>query len=108
ELVARVDHQARRGDRRHPVAPGLLYPRTRGRRVNRLPLRRVVDAVAVDRPAVVGALLDQVELVAALRAVLTLPDVAVGIDREALRAAVPVAPDLRPGVRTPHEGVVVG
>ena len=66
----------------------------------------VVAAVAHPRPAVVAAGDDAVQLVAALRAVLVHPEfVGPGADRRALRVAVPVAPDLRPGA---GDGRVVG
>src|SRR5262249_10383851 len=56
---------------------------------------RVVRAVTDDGPAVVLALLDEVDLVAALRAVLGLPERARGGgERETLRIAVAPAPDL--------------
>ena len=58
----------------------------------------VVASVAHERPAVVAARDDAVQLVAALRAVLVHPEfVRAGADRRALWISVPVAPDLRPG-----------
>ena len=69
---------------------------------------RVVDAVADDRPAVVGARFDQIELIAAARTVLDGPDLAAcRIDRERLGIAMPVTPDLGPGISAPDEGIVL-
>ena len=68
----------------------------------------VVHAVAGRRPAVVLALLDHVQLVAAARAVLARPQRAGRrIDVEALRVAVAVAPDRLHGARRVHERVVL-
>src|SRR4029450_13115862 len=56
----------------------------------------VVDAIADHRPAVVLALLDQVDLVAAARPMLVLPDLAARrMASEALGVAMAVAPDFR-------------
>src|SRR5690606_31234497 len=69
---------------------------------------RVVGAVADHGPAVVLALLDEVELVAALRAVLRLPErVRLGVPNETLRVAVAVAPDLRQRAGAADERIVV-
>ena len=58
----------------------------------------VVARIADQRPAVIAAAGDAIELVAALRAVLVQPQLAADrMDRRALRIAVPEAPDLGPG-----------
>src|SRR5688572_28762097 len=68
---------------------------------------RVVDAIADDRPAVVLALLDAIQLVAALRPMLVRPQVAgLRVDDEALRVAMAVAPDLRARALATDERVV--
>ena len=75
QLVARVERHPRHGDRRHPehdwhfealVSRGLAV----------LPRSRIRAAVAHDRPAVVRAGLQDVDLVAAVGAVLVLPHLA--------------------------------
>src|SRR5687768_6429767 len=67
----------------------------------------VVDAVGDDGPAVVRARLDQVELIAAARAVLGLVERAGHrMEREALRAAVAVGVDLRCHTLLTYEWVV--
>ena len=56
----------------------------------------IIDAVADHRPAVILALADDVDLVAAARAVFDLPEIAGSrVDRETLLIAVAVAPDFR-------------
>ena len=60
-----------------------------------------------DRPSVVPARLDAIELVAALRAMFVRPDVAgLRMNREPLHVAVSVTPDLRPRAGAAHERVV--
>ena len=67
----------------------------------------VVDAVGGARPAVVGAGLEEVELVAAARPVLDLPHPAgLGMHREALRIAMAPGEDLRPRTGPADEGIV--
>src|SRR5262249_59617436 len=67
----------------------------------------VVDAVADPWPAVILALLDEVDLVAAARPVLVLPQLpGHGVEREPLGIAVAVAPDLGHGGRLADEGIV--
>src|SRR5262245_17354731 len=91
--VAVIEGHAGWRDRRRPVPQRLLHA---------VFVRALVDlgavvvyAVADHRPAVVQALLDQVDLVAALRAVLVLPQLAgLRMEDEALRVAVAIAPDL--------------
>ena len=69
----------------------------------------VVDPPAHDRPPVVAAALGPVQLVAAERPHLDDVEVARrGVDGRALDVPVAVGPDLGPGVRVPHERVVVG
>src|SRR5690606_3845546 len=107
ERVARVDEQARRRDGRDPVVHGLLHPLAVRGDVDRVAV--VVDAVADDGPAVVAAGPDEVELVATARPVLVRPDIArFRMDREALRVAVAVAPDLGQCALAVHERVVRG
>ncbi len=66
----------------------------------------VVLAIGDHRPAVVLAGLDAVDFVAALGTVLVHPQLAVGGQHRALRAAVAPAPDGRKGVGAGGEGVV--
>src|SRR5262249_38903021 len=67
----------------------------------------VVDAIADHRPAIVLALLDDVDLVAALRAVLLLPQFSAHrMEREALRIAMSVAPDFAARARASDERIV--
>ena len=108
EAVARVDHQSRRGDRGHPVVHGRLHPLALGAHVDPRSAP-VVDPVAHDRPAVVPARQDQVDLVSALRAVLVEPEVAgLGMEREALRVAVAVAVDVLERALGSDERIVGG
>src|SRR5437868_14755587 len=68
----------------------------------------IIYAVADHRPAVVLALADDVDFIAAARAVLGLPQVAGrGIDGEALLIAMTVAPDLRLRAGAADEGIVL-
>src|SRR5262249_26697646 len=70
---------------------------------------RIVDAVADHRPAVVGAALDDVDLIPAARAVLDDPeDAGCRVDGSRLGVAVAPAPDLGPRVWLPDERVVGG
>src|SRR3954470_9460207 len=67
----------------------------------------VMIAPAHQRPAVVAAGLGDIDLVAAARPKLALPEHAgFGVDREALDVTVAVGPDFRLGARSVHEGVV--
>ena len=97
EQVALIERHAGGRDRRRPVLDRLLHAGLRRALVD---LRAaVVDAVADHRPAVVLALLDDVDLVAAARAVLVRPQLAGRrMQRRALHIAVAVAPDFRLGV----------
>src|SRR5262249_29882207 len=66
-----------------------------------------IDTEADHRPAVVADGLDDVDLVATARPVLVLPQFsAFGMEREALRVAVAVAPDLGLGARPADERIV--
>src|SRR5215813_6452408 len=103
--VAGVKSHAGRSDRRHPVLDRLLHPLLVCALVN--PGAIVVDAVADHRPAVVLARLGNVDLVAAARAMLVLPQLpGLGIERRALRIAVAIAPDLRLGACPIYEWIV--
>src|SRR6185295_8653464 len=74
ELVAGVEREARDRDRGRPVDHRRLVAVVRGHLV--VERARIVAAIAHDRPAVILASLDDVELVAAVRAVLGLPELA--------------------------------
>src|SRR5581483_7415560 len=106
ETIAGVERHAGGRDRGHPVPERLLHPGLRRRLVD---LRAViVDAIADHRPAVVLALLDEVDLIAAARAVLLLPQFAADrMKGEALRVAVAVAPDLRTCALSADERIVL-
>src|SRR6185503_1385723 len=107
ELVARVQHEARDADRRHEERLRLLHSFLVAGRVD-LGAERVVRAVTDDGPAVVLALLDDVELVAALRTVLALPERVGGpVEVEALRIAMAVTPDLGQRAGAADERVVL-
>src|SRR5262249_7805837 len=82
------------GDRGHPVPDRLLHAFLAHALVD--PGAVVVDAIADHRPAVVPATFDHVDLVAATRPVLMLPQPSGRrIEREPLRIAVAIAPDFR-------------
>src|SRR5687767_8773262 len=71
--------------------------------------RRVVDAVADHRPAVVASRLNAIQLVSALRSVLVGPQLAGGgVHEHSLHVAMSVAPDLRLRSWAIHERVVRG
>src|SRR5688500_19993749 len=71
--------------------------------------RRIVDAVADHRPAIVASRLNAIQLVSALRSVLVGPQFAgSGVDQQPLHVAMSVAPDLRLRSGTIHERVVRG
>src|SRR5690606_32522605 len=92
ELAAAVEHQARRGDHRVPERRRRreLRPRVVIRNVPAV----VVVAVRDDRITVVRAAADEIELVAAGRPHLDVPEPSVGIEREPERVAVAERPDL--------------
>src|SRR5690242_4360979 len=99
---AGVERDPARRDRRREGDDRRLHAFFRPLRDPRL------NAVRDDRPAVVMARLDDVDLVASLRAVLRFPELAGDrIPREALRVAVAVAPDRRYRPGTVHEGIVL-
>src|SRR5262245_5871714 len=88
----RVELHARGCDDRVPVIHGLLGAFARGHRTrDRHP--RILDAVRDFGPAVVAAALDAVELVAAARAVLDLPQLPLRIERCSLDVAMAERPD---------------
>src|SRR5262249_10559259 len=105
EAVARVERDAARRERGRPLDDGALHSRRFGLVADRRAV--VVDAVGHRGPAVVLPGLDAVELVAAARAVLGLPELPRdGVERETLRVAVAVAPDRRVRSGPADEGVV--
>src|SRR5688572_5222917 len=113
ELVARVDREARGCDRRHPVDDRILE--SFARKPFRLPRAGIRAARADERPAVVHAGLQYVDLVAAVRALLALPELARRrMHDETLRAAMPERIDLGlvalaagKGIVSRHAAVVV-
>jgi hypothetical protein len=67
----------------------------------------VVDAVTDHRPAIVLALADDVDFIAAARAVLDFPEIAGrGVDRQSLLVAMAKTPDLGPGAIASDKGIV--
>src|SRR5690606_33803198 len=68
----------------------------------------IVVAVRADRPAVIVARLDLVDLVAAARAVLEIPQVPVRVELQARYVAVAVAPDLARDAAAIGEGIAFG
>ena len=108
ELVAGVDHQARNADRRHPELPRLLHPFAMRAGVDR-EARVVVHAKADHRPAIIQSRANEVQLVAALRAVLVRPHLTgLGMNREALDVAVTVTPRFGKRAGLLHERIVGG
>ena len=94
ESVAGVERHAGDRDRRHPVDERRLEARVS--RALDLPRPRIGAAVAHERPSVVGAGLEDVDLVAAVRAVLVEPHLAgARMHRQPERAAVSERVDLR-------------
>src|SRR5690606_37166876 len=99
ERIAGVEHQTRR---RYRLA-GIGVPEPEdGRRIelgSRVVIRNrpaaVVDAFRHDRPTVIRAALDVIELVPALRGHLDVPEVTRRIEREPKRIAMSERPDLR-------------
>src|SRR5581483_10599832 len=70
---------------------------------------RIVDAVGGERPAVIAAAVDEVELVSALRPVLVGPQLSRHlVEGKALRISVAEAPDFRSGRRLLAERIIVG
>src|SRR5690606_32214597 len=93
EQVAVVEHQARGRDHRSPGDRGGVELGPGGVVGDRAAV--VVVAVGDDGVAVVGAALDPVEFVAALRAHLDVPGLAVRVEGQAQRVAVAQRPYLR-------------
>src|SRR5689334_8169022 len=91
---------------RHPVAD--REHRAWGFAVHRDGTSRIVDTISCDRPAVVPAALDEVELVAPLRPMLVGPELARRrVINESLRIAMAVAPDLRSRARHVAERIIL-
>src|SRR5262245_49575483 len=105
QQTAGIERHPGRSDLGYPVLERLLHALLVRALVN--PGAAVVDAVADHRPAVILALLDEVDLVAAARPMLVLPQLSGdGVEREPLGIAVAVAPDLRLGRRLADVGIV--
>ena len=105
ERATRVPLRARRRDHRVPVVDRLLEPLARRRRA----LDRttgVLLPVARQRPAVVLAALEQVQLVAAARAVVDRPEAALAVEGERLHVALADGPDLGARIGAAGERVV--
>src|SRR5437764_5861259 len=67
---------------------------------------RIFDAVGDDRPAIVGAAFDDVDLIAALRADIGVPQHAASIKDQTFRAAQAISPDFRALAGFVEEGIV--
>ena len=107
EQIAGVEICTARSNRRHPIRERLLHAFLGSEVGHGGPV--VIHAVGDDRPTVVEALLDEVELVAAARAVFDVVEFAGdGMEGEALRVAVTVAPDGGCGFGVLHERIVGG
>src|SRR6187549_2963955 len=103
ELVAGVENETRRADRRHPEHPRVVHARLRPR--NRRP--GVVATGRGERPAVVVARLEDVDLVAAERPDLGFPELTGhGVVREAVYVAVAEGVDLGQRALASDEGIV--
>src|SRR5262249_25080773 len=112
ELVAGVERET--GERRRgcPEQKRLLHALSDGRTLHgtgvTLEIATVGTPVRDHRPAVVFASLDDIQLVATLRAVLCLPEFArLRMKREPHRVADPHGVDLRPVSGLVHERVVL-
>ena len=106
ELAARVERHPRDRDRGRPVDDRILE--ALARETLRLPWAWIRAAEAHERPAVVCAGFQHVDLVAAVRSVLVLPDRAGGgMHREPERAAVPERVDLGLVARLADERIVL-
>src|SRR5690606_10329108 len=112
ERIAGVEHQTRR---RYRLA-GIGVPEPEDRRRLELGPRvvirnrpaAVVDAFRHDRPTVIRAALDVIQLVPALRGHLDVPKVTCRIEREPKRIAMSERPDLGGDAALIGERVVVG
>src|SRR5690606_17055738 len=105
ELVAVVEHQARRRD--HRVPRHRRRCEVRPRRVIRNRAAAVMVALGDERIPVVRAAAHEIELVAAARPHLDVPQTPLGVEREPERVAVPERPDLGGNAPTLGERVVV-
>src|SRR5690606_12800672 len=104
EPVAGIEREAGRRDRRHPEHARRLETVVRRVVAFVLPRPRIRPAEAHDRPAVVRAGPEHVELVAAVRAHLELTELARGrMNGEPERAAVAERIDLRTVARAARE-----
>ena len=104
--VARVQRQTGGASGGHPDLARLGHALGVGASMDGA-TRAVIHAIAHHRPAVIGPGFDQVQLVAALGAVLGQPQVAGGcVDDHALGVAVAVAPDIVEGFILSNKGVV--
>src|SRR5690606_17636739 len=106
KLAARVEHQARRRDHRVPERGG--RSEIRPRVVVGDPAAVVVIAVRDQRIAVVRAAPDEVQLVAAARTHLNVPEPPFAVERETERIPVPQGPDLRGDAALLGERIVLG
>src|SRR5690606_25757369 len=106
ELVTGVEHQAGGRDYRVPPHLGCLELAVRG--VVGDVLAVVVDAFGHHWIPVVGALLDEVQLVTAARGHLDVPQAALRVEGDAQRVAVTQRPDLGSFATLAGEGVAGG
>src|SRR5918993_4871086 len=105
--IAAVEVDRAHRDRRCPLGDRLLHALVR--RAVGHGSAVVVHAIRDDRPAVVAPRLDDVDLVAASRSVLDLPQLTGDrMPHESLRVAVAIAPDTRHRAGLLREGIVVG
>src|SRR5690606_24288586 len=109
ELVAGVEGETRGGQRGHPFVHRLFHALFVGTYAAGDLAAAVVFTVGDHRPTIILARLIQIDLVAALRTVLTGPQL-VGdrVQSRALHIAVADGPDFRQGAGGVHEGVVLG
>src|SRR5690606_20969551 len=98
KLVSAIEQDARRADRRHPVDARIVHPGPRPGLL-RYERARVVAACRNERPAVVVAGNQDIDLVPAHRADLGLPELArLRVKGEAVAVAMAVRKDLGLGV----------
>src|SRR4030095_2363539 len=94
--IASVERHSTRRDRGIPVVDRLLHSRLRGPFAD--PGSRIIEFVGDHRPAMCAARPWNVAFATAHGAVFQGPDLpGLGIERGALRVAMAVRPDLRPG-----------
>src|SRR5688572_10697927 len=105
--IASIELRAGGSDHRVPVIDRLLHSLTRRRRTA-YGIASILDAVGLHRPAVVLALLDEVQFIATACPVLDDPVLSVRVEGGRLRIAVSERPDL--GLRSIATGerVVIG